>query len=84
MPRLIWSPSALIDVQRLYRFLALKDAGACQSLPTDRLRSDDLAAFDVGFVVAVDVVQVIEVVHHEAVRLLEAFFRDVAKEVQLV
>lgn len=25
MPRLIWSPYALADVQRLYRFLALKD-----------------------------------------------------------
>lgn len=25
MPRLIWSPNALADVQRAYRFLALKD-----------------------------------------------------------
>ena len=25
MPRLIWSPPALADVQKLYRFLAIKD-----------------------------------------------------------
>ncbi len=25
MPRLSWSPSALLDVQRLYRFLAIKN-----------------------------------------------------------
>lgn len=30
MPRLIWTPPALADVQRLYRFLAPKDAGAEQ------------------------------------------------------
>ena len=31
MPRLIWSPEALADVQRLYRFLAQKspDAAKC-------------------------------------------------------
>lgn len=28
MPHLIWSPPALADVQRLYRFLALKDTDA--------------------------------------------------------
>jgi len=28
MPRLIWSPSALLDVQRAYRFLAGKNAVA--------------------------------------------------------
>lgn len=28
MPRLIWSPAALLDVQRLYRFLAPKNAEA--------------------------------------------------------
>ncbi len=28
MPRLIWSPAALLDVQRAYRFLAGKNAGA--------------------------------------------------------
>nr|WP_315222337.1 type II toxin-antitoxin system RelE/ParE family toxin [uncultured Duganella sp.] len=28
MPRLIWSPHALRDVQRLYRFLADKNPGA--------------------------------------------------------
>ena len=28
MPRLIWTPEALADVQRLYRFLASKDANA--------------------------------------------------------
>lgn len=30
MPRLIWTPSALADVQRLYRFLAHKDLGAAK------------------------------------------------------
>ena len=30
MPRLIWAPSALADVQRLYRFLALKDVDAAR------------------------------------------------------
>lgn len=30
MPRLIWSPSALADVQRLYRFLARKDEEAAR------------------------------------------------------
>lgn len=30
MPRLIWTPSALADVQRLYRFLAPKKAEAAQ------------------------------------------------------
>ncbi len=30
MPRLIWSPSALRDVQRLYRFLAEKNAEAAR------------------------------------------------------
>ena len=30
MPRLIWSPSALLDIQRLYRFLAEKNIGAAQ------------------------------------------------------
>lgn len=30
MPRLIWTPPALADVQRLYRFLASKDADAAQ------------------------------------------------------
>ncbi|HBO5344030.1 TPA: type II toxin-antitoxin system RelE/ParE family toxin [Pseudomonas aeruginosa] len=30
MPRLIWTPPALADVQRLYRFLAPKDADAAQ------------------------------------------------------
>ena len=30
MPRLIWSPSALRDVQRLYRFLASKNADAAR------------------------------------------------------
>lgn len=28
MPRLIWSPPALLDVQRLYRFLASKNVDA--------------------------------------------------------
>ena len=30
MPRLIWSPQALLDVQRLYRFLAIKNTDAAQ------------------------------------------------------
>jgi plasmid stabilization system protein ParE len=30
MPRLIWSPSALADVQRLYRFLASKNIDAAR------------------------------------------------------
>ena len=30
MPRLIWSPSALLDVQRLYRFLAEKNIDAAR------------------------------------------------------
>ncbi|RZS58748.1 type II toxin-antitoxin system RelE/ParE family toxin [Sphaerotilus mobilis] len=30
MSRLIWSPAALLDVQRLYRFLALKNPDAAQ------------------------------------------------------
>ena len=30
MPRLIWSPSALLDVQRLYRFLAEKNIDAAK------------------------------------------------------
>lgn len=30
MPRLIWSPSALLDVQRLYRFLASKNPEAAK------------------------------------------------------
>jgi len=31
MPRLIWSPPALLDVRRLYRFLASKNADAARS-----------------------------------------------------
>lgn len=30
MPRLIWAPAALLDVQRLYRFLAPKDLDAAK------------------------------------------------------
>jgi plasmid stabilization system protein ParE len=30
MPRLIWSPSALLDVQRLYHFLAKKNIDAAK------------------------------------------------------
>ena len=30
MPRLIWSPQALLDVQRLHRFLAEKNAAAAR------------------------------------------------------
>lgn len=30
MPRLIWSPEALLDVQRLYRFLAPKNLDAAK------------------------------------------------------
>ena len=30
MPRLIWTPSALLDVQRLYRFLVVKHPDAAR------------------------------------------------------
>lgn len=30
MPRLIWSPAALTDVQKLYRFLVKKDESAAR------------------------------------------------------
>ena len=30
MPRLIWSPEALADIQRLYRFLAVKSPDAAK------------------------------------------------------
>ena len=30
MPRLIWTPSALLDVQRLYRFLFVKNPDAAR------------------------------------------------------
>lgn len=30
MPRLIWTPSALLDVQRSYRFLATRNANAAR------------------------------------------------------
>ena len=30
MPQLIWAPPALLDVQRLYRFLAPKNADAAK------------------------------------------------------
>ncbi|MDD5030906.1 MAG: type II toxin-antitoxin system RelE/ParE family toxin, partial [Rhodoferax sp.] len=30
MPRVIWSPPALLDLQRLYRFLASKNLDAAQ------------------------------------------------------
>ncbi len=30
MPRLIWTPSALVDVQRLYRFLVVKNPDAAR------------------------------------------------------
>lgn len=30
MPQLIWTPAALLDIQRLYRFLAAKDRHAAQ------------------------------------------------------
>jgi len=37
VPRLIWTPPALADVQRLYRFLILKDeAAACRAVKTIR------------------------------------------------
>ena len=34
MPQLIWSPRALLDVQRLYRFLAPKSQDAAQRAVT--------------------------------------------------
>ena len=30
MPRLIWSPATLLDVQRVYRFLAVKNSDAAK------------------------------------------------------
>ena len=30
MPQLIWTPAALLDIQRLYQFLAAKDRQAAQ------------------------------------------------------
>ena len=30
MPRLIWSPAALLDVQRVYRFLAVRNIDAAK------------------------------------------------------
>jgi plasmid stabilization system protein ParE len=37
VPRLIWTPSALADVQRLYRFLTVKDkAAASRAIRTIR------------------------------------------------
>lgn len=30
MPQLIWTPAALLDIQRLYQFLAVKDRQAAQ------------------------------------------------------
>lgn len=30
MPRLIWTPAALLDLQRLYRFLAEKNVGTAK------------------------------------------------------
>jgi plasmid stabilization system protein ParE len=35
MPRLIWSPAALLDVQRLYRFLATKNIDAAKRAVKD-------------------------------------------------
>lgn len=34
MPRVIWSPEALLDVQRLYRFLAVKSLDAAKRAVT--------------------------------------------------
>ena len=34
MPRLIWSPAALLDVQKLYRFLAPKNMDAAKPAVT--------------------------------------------------
>ena len=35
MPQLIWAPPALLDVQRLYRFLAPKNADAAKRAVPD-------------------------------------------------
>ena len=34
MPRLIWTPSALLDMQRLYRFLVVKNPDAARRAVT--------------------------------------------------
>jgi len=44
VPRLIWSPPALVDVQRLYRFLVSKDeAAARRAIKTMRVSVKILA-----------------------------------------
>src|SRR3954463_12733040 len=48
----------------------------------DRARGRDDAEIGVGFVVLLDGVEVVEVVHHQAVALLEALRRRVAEEIQ--
>ena len=45
-------------------------------------RSDDLALLGEGFVVLLDVVEVVAVVHHQAVRLPQALGRRVAEKVE--
>ena len=44
MPPLIWSPPALLDVQRLYRFLAEKNIDAAKRAVTDIRRGVNLIA----------------------------------------
>ncbi len=44
MPQLIWTPPALLDVQRLYRFLASKDRHAAQRAVATIRRSVNILA----------------------------------------
>src|SRR3954465_11917674 len=60
------SPARRVDLQRLL----------------DRARGRDDAEIGVGFVVLLDGVEVVGVVHHQAVALLEALRRRVAEEIQ--
>ena len=48
MPRLIWSPSALLDVQRLYRFLASKNTDAARRAVTAIREGVNLMALQPG------------------------------------
>ena len=46
MPRLIWSASALRDVQRLHRFLATKNAETKKALPANGIVDTGVTVID--------------------------------------
>lgn len=48
MPHLIWSPAALLDVQRLYRFLVPKNAQAASSAMKTLRQSVQILALQPG------------------------------------